>query len=61
MPTILRKLMKDQRGSLPQMTWTIGAAVVTALALIGAMVYFPDIVESFFRAATDWIRAQFGF
>jgi len=55
------KFLKNEDGGLRQMAWVVGSAVVVTLILVGAMVYAPDTAESFWGAATDWIRDQFGF
>lgn len=54
-------LATDQRGSLQDLTWVIGAAVVVALIIVGAMVYAPATAQSFWTSATNWIRTSFGF
>jgi hypothetical protein len=57
----LSALYRDERGSLKDLTWVIGAAVVTVLVIVGAMVYAPATAQSFWTAATNWIRTSFGF
>lgn len=54
-------VLNDERGSLSDMVWVIGAAVVVALVIVGAMVFAPQTATSFWNDATSWIRSQFGF
>lgn len=60
MKTIIN-FIKNEEGSLKDLTWVIGAAVVTALIIIGAMVYAPSTASSFWNSATTWIKNSFGF
>jgi len=55
------RLVKDQTGSLPQLTWVLGATVLTVLIVVVLMRTMPDTVGNFFSAAAQWIRSQFGF
>lgn len=57
----LRNKLSDEDGTLKDLTWVIGAAVVTALIIVGAMVYAPQTAQNFWNAATNWIRGKFGF
>lgn len=60
----MEKLLRgiaDESGTLSNLTWTVGSAVVVALIIIGAMVYAPATAENFWGAATSWIRTSFGF
>jgi len=55
------RFIKNEDGGLQQMAWVVGSAIVVTLVLVGAMIYAPDTAESFWGAATSWIRGQFGF
>lgn len=57
----VRSAFKNDRGSLPEFTWVVGAAVVTTLVIVAAMVFAPQTAQNFWNAATTWIRNQFGF
>lgn len=57
----LKNKYSDEDGTLKDLTWVAGAAVVTALIIVGAMVYAPQTAQSFWTAATNWIRGKFGF
>lgn len=57
----LRNKLSDEDGTLKDFTWVVGAAVVTALIIVGAMVYAPQTAQNFWNAATNWIRGKFGF
>jgi len=54
-------IQDDERGSLDNLVWVVGAGVVMALIIVGAMVYAPQTAQSFWNAATSWIRSSFGF
>lgn len=56
-----KKFIKDEQGSLQDLTWVLGGAIVTALIVVGAMIYAPATAQSFWTAATNWIRTSFGF
>ena len=55
------ELLANERGDLKVLVAIVGFAVVTALIVIGAMVYAPQTAQNFWTAATDWIRRSFGF
>lgn len=57
----LKNKYSDEDGTLKDLTWVVGAAVVTALIIVGAMVYAPQTAQNFWNAATNWIRGKFGF
>ncbi|MGB9846497.1 MAG: hypothetical protein ACPLRH_03215 [Desulfotomaculales bacterium] len=58
---VLRGVLKNERGTLPEMTWQVGAGIVVALVIVAAMLFAPETAKSFWNAATNWIRNQFGF
>jgi hypothetical protein len=55
------ELLADERGDLKTLVAIVGFGVVMALIIIGAMTYAPQTAQSFWQAATDWIRRGFGF
>lgn len=54
-------VLKSEKGSLQNLTWEVGAAVVIALVIVAAMVFAPETAQDFWDSATGWIRSQFGF
>jgi len=58
---VTRETLKNEDGTLKDLTWVVGSAVVVALIIIGAMTYAPETAQNFWNAATDWIRDSFGF
>lgn len=54
-------IQDDERGNLDNLVWVVGAGVVVALVIVGAMNYAPQTAQSFWQAATSWIRSSFGF
>lgn len=54
-------LLKNERGSLDKLAWVLGATVVTVLVIVLLMRIMPQTTESFFGAATNWLRTSFGF
>lgn len=57
----VRQFGGDETGSLPEMTWVIGAALVVAAIIVFAFTFAPNTVRTFWDAATNYIRTQFGF
>lgn len=58
---LIRQTVRDEKGSLQDLTWVVGAAVVVALIIIGAMTYAPQTASAFWTQATGWIKTSFGF
>ena len=60
---IVRSFMRNERGSLSDMTWVVGSAVVVALVIVaianGGLV--GTTVKSMWSDATTWIEGQIGF
>ncbi|QGP93375.1 hypothetical protein MGLY_27830 [Neomoorella glycerini] len=54
-------IIKDEKGSLPELTTVLGLAIVAALVVVALMVLAPQTTRDFWNAATGWIRGQFGF
>ena len=45
-----RRFTGNEEGSLQNATWEIGAAVVVALVIVAAMVFFPETARDFWDA-----------
>lgn len=58
---MLKRLAIDQSGSLSDMVWVIGSAVVVALVIVAAMTFAPTTAQSFWTSATNWIKGKFKF
>mgnify|MGYP001627249494 CR=1 FL=1 len=56
-----KELLSSERGDLKTLVAIVGFGVVMALIVFGAMVYAPQTAQSFWQAATDWIRRGLGF
>lgn len=54
-------VMEDESGKMEALTWTLGATVVTVLVVVLLMRIMPETTQSFWNAATQWIRTSFGF
>lgn len=54
-------VIKNERGSLPELTTYVGLAIVAALVVVALIVLAPQTVRDFWNAVTSWIRGQFGF
>ncbi|MGI9862523.1 hypothetical protein SDD30_14175 [Moorella naiadis] len=55
------KIAWDERGSLDQLAWTAGAAVVVVAIILILKSVAPDTVSNLWSAATNWIKTSFGF
>lgn len=61
---VLRKafeVLKDESGNMQSLTWVLGATVVTVLVVVLLMSLMQSQTQTFFGAASDWIRGRFGF
>lgn len=56
-----KELLKGERGSLDQMTWVIGAAVVVVLIIVVFMVLAPNTARNMWNSFVDYAQGQFGF
>ena len=57
----IRETISNEEGTLKDLTWVIGAAVVVALIIVGAMTYAPSTAQTFWSDATKWIKKSFKF
>jgi Flp pilus assembly pilin Flp len=64
---IARSFMRDQNGSLSDMTWVVGSAVVVALIIVALAItggnggLVGTTVKGMWSDATTWIQGQIGF
>ena len=62
-----RSFMRNERGSLSDMTWVVGSAVVVALVIVALAItggnggLVGTTVKDMWSDATTWIQAQIGF
>lgn len=54
------RVLADQAGSLPQLTWVLGATVITVLIIVALMLTMPGTSSSLFSSAVTWIQQKFG-
>ncbi len=52
-------MLRSERGSLDQLVWVVGGALVVALIAWGASTYAPTAVQGFFTTAVGWIQTKF--
>ncbi|RJX22195.1 MAG: hypothetical protein C4575_01975 [Desulforudis sp.] len=60
MRKVFTRLLEDEKGSVAQMVWVIGAAVVTGLVLFAAMVFAPDTAQQLWTRMTGWLTGNLG-
>jgi uncharacterized membrane-anchored protein len=62
-----RSFIGDERGSLSDMTWVVGSAVVVALVIVGLAItggnggLVGSTVRTMWSDAATWIQGQIGF
>jgi Flp pilus assembly pilin Flp len=62
-----RSFIRNERGSLSDMTWVVGSAVVVALIIVGLAItggnggLVGTTVRSMWSDAATWIQGQIGF
>lgn len=57
----IKGFLTGEEGSLDQMVWVIGAAVVVVLIVVAFMVLAPSTAKSMWNSFTNYARSQFGF
>jgi len=57
----VKRLFRDERGSMAEMAWTLGSAVVVVLIIVAFMTLAPATAKTFWISATNYIQSQFGF
>lgn len=60
----VRKLVGDvlrsERGSLDQLVWVIGSAVVVVLIIVAFMVLAPQTAKNIWNAFINFAKGKFG-
>jgi len=54
----LKNILQDERGSLSDMVWVIGAALVVAVIIIAINGFAPGTVQSIWTTLTDKIQTM---
>jgi uncharacterized membrane-anchored protein len=54
-------LLKDEKGSLDQMVWVVGGAMIVAVIVVLALGYAPQTVQTLWNSATQTIMGKLGF
>lgn len=52
--------LRDERGTVKDMVWVIGAAVVTGLVLFAAMTFAPETAQNLWGRLTNWLTTNLG-
>lgn len=55
------ELKNDQRGSLSDMTWVIGSAVVVVLIIVVFMVLAPSTAQTMWNGFVSYAKNSLGF
>lgn len=56
----LLQVWKDETGSLSDMTWVIGSAVVVVLIIVVFMTLAPNTASSMWNSFVDYAKNAFG-
>ena len=54
-------MIADERGSMAEMAWVLGSAVVVVLVIVVFMTLAPQTATTFWNSATSWLEGKFGF
>ncbi len=54
------KLIKDERGTMPQLSWQAGATAVTVLIIVALAVFLPDEIRNITGDILDWALSEIG-
>lgn len=54
------EIIKDEKGSLDQMVWLIGAAVVVVLVIVVFMALAPNTAQNIWGSFVDYAKGAFG-
>lgn len=57
---LVTRLLAEEKGSMDQLVWTIGAAVVVVLIIVLFMVLAPDTAKSVWQRFINWATGKFG-
>ena len=56
----LKSIISNEEGTLKDMAWTVGAAVVVLLVIVAAMVFVPDTVDAIWTDLITRLRGDLG-
>ncbi len=54
------KALGSEEGTLKDMAWVVGSAVVVLLVIVAAMVFVPDTVDAIWTDLIDRLRRDLG-
>jgi hypothetical protein len=55
---VLKNILKDESGSLSDMVWVVGAALVVAVIIIAINGFAPGTVQAIWTTLTDKIQTM---
>lgn len=58
--SIAHKFLQDEKGSMDQLVWVIGSAVVVVLIIVAFMVLAPDTSKTVWQRFINWATSKFG-
>ncbi|MGB9825649.1 MAG: hypothetical protein ACPLRU_03150 [Desulfofundulus sp.] len=56
----MRELLRQESGSLDQLVWVIGAAVVVVLVVVVFMVLAPSTAQNIWNSFINYAKGKFG-
>lgn len=56
----IKKFIKDEKGSLDNLTWIIGSAVVVVLIIVVFMTLAPSTAQDVWNSFINYAKSQFG-
>lgn len=56
----LKSIISNEEGTLKDMAWTVGAAVVVLLVIVAAMIFVPDTVNAIWTGLIARLRTDLG-
>jgi cell division septation protein DedD len=54
-------VITDERGSIDQMVWVLGSAVIVALVVVVLIALAKGTASTYWTDATGWIETTIGF
>jgi hypothetical protein len=61
MLNIVKRIFADESGSMDQMVWLLGSAVVVVLVVIILMANSQSLAGTWWTAITNYIKTSLGF
>ncbi|RDV81183.1 hypothetical protein [Ammonifex thiophilus] len=55
-----KRLLAEEKGSLDQLVWVIGAAVVVVLVVVAFMILAPQTAQQVWQKFINWATGKFG-